>query len=88
MVCFQESPIFKYLILMLSAANKKGSPFSFTIGAGKVVKGMDIGVQGMSAGGERRISIPAELGYGKKGSPPSIPPHSELIFDLKMLEVK
>lgn len=61
--------------------------FSFTIGDSSVIKGMDIGVSGMSAGGERRIIIPAELGYGKKGAP-SIPPDSELTFDVKMLEVK
>lgn len=43
---------------------------------------------GMSVGGERRIFIPAEMGYGKKGAVPDIPPNSELIFDLKLLEVK
>ena len=49
---------------------------------------MDTGVIGMSQGGERRITIPADLAYGKKGAPPDVPPNAELIFDLKMLEVK
>ncbi len=74
--------------LTRSAANKKGKPFSFTIGEGSVIAGWDIGVAGMSVGGERRIVIPAEKAYGKKGAPPNIPPNSELIFDLKLLEVK
>lgn len=75
-------------MLILLLANKKGKPFSFTIGEGSVIKGWDIGVAGMSVGGERRIIIPAELGYGKKGAPPDIPPNSELTFDLKLLEIK
>lgn len=67
-------------------ANKKGKPFSFTIGAGEVIKGWDIGVCGMCVGGERRITIPAKLGYGSK-SMPGIPANSKLIFDLKMLAI-
>ena len=41
----------------------------------------------MSVGGERRIVIPAELAYGKKGAG-QIPPNSDLTFDLKLLEIK
>ncbi|ERF69473.1 hypothetical protein EPUS_07288 [Endocarpon pusillum Z07020] len=69
-------------------ANKKGKPFSFRLGAGEVIKGWDIGVMGMAVGGERRLTIPANLGYGSKGAPPKIPPNSKLIFDLKVLGVK
>lgn len=67
-------------------SNKKGKPFSFAIGDGSVIKGWDVGVAGMQAGGERRIIIPADLAYGKKGVT-GIPGNSELTFDLKMLEV-
>lgn len=67
-------------------ANKSGKPFSFTIGDGSVIKGWDIGVAGMQAGGERRITIPADLAYGRKGVA-GIPANSELTFDLKLLEV-
>jgi FK506-binding nuclear protein len=42
----------------------------------------------MAMGGERRLTIPANLGYGSKGAPPSIPPNSKLIFDLKVIGVK
>lgn len=67
-------------------ANKKGKVFSFTIGDGSVIKGWDIGVAGMQAGGERRITIPADLAYGKKGVA-GIPGNAELTFDLRLLEV-
>ncbi|KAK4695424.1 FK506-binding nuclear protein, partial [Lecanoromycetidae sp. Uapishka_2] len=67
-------------------ANKKGKPFSFTIGDGSVIKGWDIGVAGMLVGGERRVIIPPELAYGKKNMS-GIPPNSELTFDLKLLEI-
>ena len=74
-------------LLTDKSANKKGAPFSFKLGAGEVIKGWDIGVAGMSAGGERRITIPASLAYGSKGVA-GIPPNSQLVFDLKLLEVK
>jgi FK506-binding nuclear protein len=67
-------------------ANKKGSPFKFKIGGGEVIKGWDIGVQGMSVGGERRITVPAHLAYGSK-SMPGIPSNSTLIFDLKLISI-
>ncbi|KAL8667461.1 MAG: hypothetical protein Q9202_000677 [Teloschistes flavicans] len=67
-------------------ANKKGSPFTFTLGKGEVIKGWDIGVAGMSVGGERRIDIPANLAYGSK-SMPGIPANSPLRFDVKLLRI-
>jgi FK506-binding nuclear protein len=67
-------------------ANKKGKPFSFKVGAGEVIKGMDIGLVGMQVGGERRITIPSKLAYGSKANP-DIPANSTLIFDLKLLEL-
>ncbi len=68
-------------------ANKKGPPFQFKLGSGEVIKGWDIGVTGMSVGGERRITVPAHLGYGKKSSGP-IPANSTLVFDLKLMAIK
>ncbi|KAK4498237.1 hypothetical protein PRZ48_010894 [Zasmidium cellare] len=68
-------------------SNKKGKPFSFKLGVGEVIKGWDIGVVGMTAGGERRITIPANLAYGSKGAGKDIPPNSELVFDVKLLEI-
>ncbi|KAI1266782.1 hypothetical protein F5Y18DRAFT_380372 [Xylariaceae sp. FL1019] len=68
-------------------SNKKGKPFSFSAGSGEVIKGWDIGVQGMSVGGERRLTIPAHLAYGSKGVP-GIPGNSTLVFDIKLLGIK
>jgi FK506-binding nuclear protein len=67
-------------------SNKKGKPFSFKLGAGEVIKGWEIGLQGMQAGGERRITIPAHVAYGSKKMG-QIPANSALIFDVKMLEI-
>lgn len=68
-------------------SNKKGSPFSFKLGRGEVIKGWDIGVAGMTVGGERRLTIPAPLAYGSSKTP-GIPPNSTLVFDVKLLEIK
>ncbi|EAQ93650.1 hypothetical protein CHGG_01885 [Chaetomium globosum CBS 148.51] len=68
-------------------SNKKGTPFSFKIGKGEVIKGWDIGIAGMAVGGERRLTIPAHLAYGSRAIP-GIPANSTLIFDVKLLEIK
>ncbi|KAK8138432.1 FK506-binding protein 4 [Apiospora sp. TS-2023a] len=68
-------------------SNKKGKPFQFTAGSGQVIRGWDVGVMGMSVGGERRLTIPASLAYGSK-SQPGIPGNSTLVFDIKLLEIK
>ncbi|PGG96438.1 hypothetical protein AJ79_09590 [Helicocarpus griseus UAMH5409] len=68
-------------------ANKKGPPFSFKLGSGEVIKGWDIGIPGMAVGGERRVTIPPHLAYGKKALP-GIPANSKLIFDVKLLDIK
>lgn len=68
-------------------ANKAGPPFKVKLGEGAVIKGWDIGLMGIQAGGERRLTIPAHLAYGKKGAPPDIPANAKLIFDVKCLAV-
>jgi FKBP-type peptidyl-prolyl cis-trans isomerase FkpA len=63
-------------------------PFTFLLGAGKVIKGWDQGVAGMKVGGERTLIIPAELAYGSKGAGSVIPPDAALLFDVELLAVK
>jgi FKBP-type peptidyl-prolyl cis-trans isomerase len=63
------------------------TPFTFTIGVGSVIRGWDQGVPGMRVGGQRRLIIPANLGYGATGSPPAIPPNAALVFDIELLGV-
>ncbi|KXN85346.1 hypothetical protein AN958_11446, partial [Leucoagaricus sp. SymC.cos] len=67
--------------------NTKGKPFSFRLGDGQVIKGWDQGLVGMSVGGERTLTIAPQLGYGKRGSPPEIPPNTTLIFEVKLLAI-
>ncbi|KAJ2768522.1 peptidylprolyl isomerase fpr3 [Coemansia nantahalensis] len=68
--------------------NTKGKPFWFRLGAGEVIKGWDVGIVGMKKGGERRLTIPAAMAYGKRGAPPDIPPNATLVFDIRLVELK
>jgi FKBP-type peptidyl-prolyl cis-trans isomerase len=70
------------------SSRDRGTPFDFRIGAGQVIPGWDQGVAGMKVGGQRKLLIPADLGYGEMGAPPVIPPGATLVFDVELLEVR
>lgn len=66
---------------------KRGEPFQFTVGAGRVIKGWEQGLVGMKVGGQRILVIPPDLAYGEKGIGP-IPKNATLVFAIDLLEVK
>jgi peptidylprolyl isomerase len=66
----------------------RNEPFSFTLGAGQVIKGWDQGIAGMKVGGRRELIIPPSLGYGAAGAPPSIGPNETLVFVVDLLAVE
>ncbi|XP_017479452.1 PREDICTED: 39 kDa FK506-binding nuclear protein [Rhagoletis zephyria] len=63
---------------------KTGTGFKFGLGRGEVIKGWDVGVVGMKVGGKRRITCPPHMAYGARGSPPTIPPNSTLVFEVEL----
>jgi len=64
----------------------RGKPFQCVIGTGRVIKGWDQGLMGMLVGGKRKLFVPSHLGYGERAMG-SIPPNSNLIFEIELLEV-
>jgi peptidylprolyl isomerase len=62
-------------------------PFSFTVGAGMVIKGWDEGLQKLSVGDHAALIIPSTIGYGSRGAGGVIPPDATLIFIIEVLGV-
>lgn len=70
------------------SSRERGQPFSFLLGAGRVVRGWDEGVAGMRVGGRRELRIPADLAYGDRGAGRVIPPGASLLFEVELLGVE
>lgn len=65
----------------------KGQPFSFEVGAGRVIDGWDQGLIGMKVGGQRILVVPPEMAYGNQNVGP-IPANSTLIFAIELLSIE
>jgi FKBP-type peptidyl-prolyl cis-trans isomerase FkpA len=70
------------------SSRDRGEPFTFRLGSGEVIPGWDEGVKGMRVGGLRQLTIPSSMAYGRRGSPPTIPPNAALQFDIELLKVE
>lgn len=73
---------------VFDSSEKHGNkPYTFAVDNRNVIRGWDIGIKGMKAGGERDLTVPGKLGYGEQGKPPDIGPNATLLFHIKMLDV-
>lgn len=71
-----------------ASANHGTAGFTFTLGAGQVIKGWDLGVAGMKEGGKRKLVIPAAYAYGDQAIGNVIPANSTLIFEVELVKVQ
>ncbi len=67
---------------------KRNQPFTTALTQGSVIPGWVQGIPGMKVGGRRELIIPANLAYGKAGSPPTIPANAPLVFVVDLLSVQ
>lgn len=69
------------------ASYNRGQPFTFTLGAGQVIRGWDEGLKDMCPGEARRLIIPSDMAYGDRGSPPVIPGGATLVFETLLVDI-
>lgn len=73
---------------VFDASKGRGQPFEFGVGTGMAIRGWDVGLVGMRAGGVRRLTIPPAEGYGETGSGSVIPPNATLEFEIELIGIK
>ena len=69
------------------SSHDRGTPFSFKIGKGDVIKGWDEGVMQMSLGEKAILHITSDYGYGERGAGGVIPPDADLDFEVELLAI-
>ncbi len=72
---------------LFESSAAEGGPVEFTIGDGRVIRGWDLGIRGMRAGGRRIMVIPPGLAYGSRGIPGMIPGNATLVFEVQLVAV-
>ena len=73
---------------VFDSSYQRKTPFQFVLGAGQVIKAWDEAVADMSVGEKRLLVVPPDLGYGERGSPPTIPPQAWLVFEVELVGIR
>ncbi len=71
---------------VFDSSYKRNQPFTFQLGAGRVIKGWEEGVALLNKGTKAQLIIPHFLGYGEQGHPPQIPARAAMIFEIELLD--
>lgn len=71
--------------VIFQSSHDMGRPITFPLRG--VIEGWQQGVPGMKVGGTRRLLIPADQAYGSASPSPNIPAHSDLVFDIELVEL-
>lgn len=69
------------------SSHQQGQPYEFQLGAGEVIKGLDIGIKNISVGGIAKLKIPADLAYGRQSSVVMVPVKRDVIYEVELLSI-
>ena len=72
---------------MWDSTKDRKRPLRFRVGAGQVIKGLDLAVSQLSIGSRAKVLIPADIAYGARGFPGLVPPNTPIEFDIEVLEL-
>jgi FKBP-type peptidyl-prolyl cis-trans isomerase len=73
---------------VFESSRDSGKPVTMELAPGKLIPGFVRGIPGMRVGGVRRLKIPSDLAYGRRGNPPRIPADADLTFEVELLDVR